>query len=461
MSALKDLQRVAGEHVVKLGDDIFAPRHMKDFVVSAPEGVEILAAAFPTETAEVAAILRWCNDNRVPVTPQGGLTGVVGGAAPIAPCVVVSLERMRAIEEIDAAAATMTVQAGATLETVQNAADEAGFFFPLDLGGRGAAQIGGNASTNAGGNRVLRYGMMRDLVLGLEAVLADGTVVTSLNKMLKNNTGYDLKQLFIGAEGTLGIITRLVLKLYPKPASQCTALVALNGFDDALALLGRLKSGLGGALSAFELMWPDFYRVGTTALDRTPPIAEGCALYVLTDMLGADPAADSERFETIIAGAAEAGIVVDAVIAKSSAQARALWSIRDCPGEFPRAQHWPQLGFDVSVPIGDMGAFVEEARGLLTSRWPKAQALFFGHIADSNLHISVKLDEHVGSEHEIDDLIYAAVGAWRGSISAEHGIGLAKREYLHFSRSDAELALMRRIKAALDPNGILNPGKVI
>jgi FAD/FMN-containing dehydrogenase len=255
-------------------------------VISAPEGAEILAVAFPTDAEEVSAILKWCNANRLPIAPQGGLTGVVGGATPIEPCVIVSLERMRAIEEIDPAASTMIVQAGATLEAVQNAADEAGFFFPLDLGGRGSAQIGGNASTNAGGNRVLRYGMMRDLVLGLEAVLADGTIITSLNKMLKNNTGYDLKQLFIGAEGTLGIITRLVLKLYPKPASQCTALCALASFDEAIMLLHRLKSGLGGALSAFELMWPDFYRIGTTALGRTAPIAEGHALYALTDMLG-------------------------------------------------------------------------------------------------------------------------------------------------------------------------------
>jgi FAD/FMN-containing dehydrogenase len=208
-------------------------------------------------------------------------------------------------------------------------------------------------------------------------------------------------------------------------------------------------------------MWPDFYRVGTTALGRTPPIPEGHGLYVLTDMLGADPATDQDRFEAIIGAAAEEGAVVDAVIARSGVEAKKLWAIRDCPGEFQRAQHWPQLGFDVSIPIGDMGAFVEETRRLLAVRWPRATALYFGHIADSNLHISVKLDEHVGSEHELDDLIYGTVGAWKGSISAEHGIGLAKRPYLHLSRSESELALMRRIKAALDPNGIMNPGKVI
>ncbi|MBL8550322.1 MAG: FAD-binding oxidoreductase [Hyphomonadaceae bacterium] len=460
MIDLEDLKRAAGAHVVKLGDDVFAERHMRDFGAPPVEGAEILAAAFPTNAQEAAAVLSWCNARGVPVVPQGGMTGLVGGGNPAGRCVVLSLERMRTIEEIDPAASTMTVQAGVTLQAVQEAADAAGFLFPLDLGGRGTAQIGGNASTNAGGNRVLRYGMMRDLVLGVEAVLADGTIVSNLNKMIKNNAGYDLKQLFLGSEGTLGVITRLVLRVYPKPSSQCTALCAMRGTDDALALLARLKAGVGESLSAFELMWPEFYRVGTSALGRVPPIPEEHGLYVLTEILGTDQAADQERFEAVIGAAVEAGVVSDAVIAQSKSDVQKLWAVRDCPGEFPKV-HWPQLGFDVSAPIGDMDGFMKDCRATLQARWPKATTLYFGHLADSNLHISVRLDEHVGTAHEVDEALYEVVGRWKGSISAEHGIGIAKRPYLKYSRSEAELDVMRRIKAALDPKNILNPGKVI
>jgi FAD/FMN-containing dehydrogenase len=368
---------------------------------------------------------------------------------------------MRAIEEVDQAAACMIVEAGVTLQTVQKAADEAGFFFPLDLGGRGSATIGGNASTNAGGNRVLRYGMMRDLVLGLEAVLPDGTIVSSMNRMLKNNAGYDLKQLFIGSEGTLGIITRLVLKLHPKPVSVCTALCALESYDAVVALLGRAKTGFAGALSAFEVMWPEFYRVGTSALGRTPPIPEEYGLYVLMETLGGDPEPDQARFEAVIDAAMQAGLVSTAVIAQSAKDAQNLWAVRDCPGEFPKAQHWPQLGFDVSIPTGGIGAFVAECRALMARRWPKAAALYFGHIADSNLHVSVRIDEHCADTHALEEAVFALVGQWQGSISAEHGIGVLKREFLHLSRTPEELALMRTLKAALDPKNILNPGKVI
>jgi len=373
---------------------------------------------------------------------------------------VLSLERMRAIEEVDPAAATITVQAGTVLETVQNAADEAGFLFPLDLGGRGSCQVGGNASTNAGGNRVLRYGMMRDLVLGMEAVLADGTVITALNKMIKNNAGYDLKHLFIGSEGTLGVITRLVLKLHPKPLSVSTGIVALKDYQGVLELLRRSRSGFGATLSAFEAMWPEFYHLGTTALGRTPPIAPNHGLYVLMETMGTDPAADQARFETVIAEAIADGVAADAVVAQSGRETRAFWEIRDCPGEFQRV-HWPQVSFDVSIPTGEIGAFVVLCRDELARRWPDTKAVFFGHVADGNLHISVKIASDPSLEHAIDELVYAAVGERKGSISAEHGIGTKKRDFLHYSRSSEEVALMRVLKAALDPKGILNPGKVI
>ncbi len=264
METLAKLQKRLAAGVVLAPDAANVARHLKDFIEVAPASVEVLGLAYPRSTADVSQILRICHEDGVPVTPQGGMTGLVGGGVPIVPSIVLSLERMRAIEELDPAAATITVQAGTVLETVQNAADEAGFLFPLDLGGRGSCQIGGNASTNAGGNRVLRYGMMRDLVLGMEAVLADGTVITALNKMIKNNAGYDLKHLFIGSEGTLGVITRLVLKLHPKPVSVSTGIVALKDYQGVVELLRRARAGFGGTLSAFEAMWPEFYHLGTT-----------------------------------------------------------------------------------------------------------------------------------------------------------------------------------------------------
>lgn len=460
LELLDKLMRAVGPGVVTAPEGADLARRLHDFTQSAPAGVSIIGVACPRTTSEVSAILRICNAANVKVTPQGGMTGMVGGGVPVEPCLILSLERMRAIEEIDRNASTMTVEAGVVLETVQAAADAAGFFFPLDLGGRGSTQMGGAASTNAGGNRVIRFGMMRDLVLGVEAVLADGTVVSSLNKMIKNNTGYDIKQLFIGSEGTLGVITRLVLRLSPKPRSVCTALCAVADYDAVLNLLRVARSGLGGGLSAFEAMWPEFYRLGTTALGRQPPIAPAHGLYVLIETMGADPEGDAARFEAVIGAAIEEGVVADAVIAGSGAQARALWDIRDCPGEFPKV-FWPQMAFDISAPTGEIAALKHEIETALRARWPKIETVFFGHVADANLHFSAKLGGGPMPEHEIDEVVYAAVGRRKGAISAEHGIGLAKRAFLHHSRSAEELALMRTIKAALDPKGILNPGKVL
>ncbi len=454
------LQRALGDDIVHLAQGADLDRHRADFLVTAPENLTLLGAAYPRDTAQVSAILAACHAAGLPVQPQGGMTGLAGGGVPAAPCLVLSLERMRAIEAIDPAASTMTVQSGVVLETVQKAAEDAGMFFPLDLGGRGTAQVGGLASTNAGGNRVLRYGMMREAVLGMEVVLADGTVVTSLNKMLKNNAGYDLKQMFIGSEGTLGVITRLVLRLHPLPRSAATALIAVEDYAAVLDLLARVKAGLGATLSAFEVMWPDFYRIATTALSRRPPIAHGHGLYVLVETLGADQETDQAAFEAVIGQAIEDGVVADAVIAQSGKERQTLWDIRDTPGEFPRVFS-PQISFDVSIPIGEMDRFVVDCRANLEAAWPGAAVLFFGHIADSNTHITVRLDRDGMSVHAIDHIVYDTVARYAGSISAEHGIGTTKREFLAYSRSETEIALMRHLKAAMDPAGILNPGKVL
>ena len=460
MNALTPLRDRLGEDVFQIPGEFDPARHLHDFTTGAPPEANILGLARPRSTEEVSEVLRFCNDHGFKVVPQGGMTGLAGGGVPIGTCVVLSLERMRAIEEVDPAAGTITVQAGAPLETVQVAADEAGLFFPLDLGGRGTAQVGGNTSTNAGGNRVVRYGMMRALVLGMEWVMADGTVVTSLNKMIKNNAGYDLKHLLIGTEGTLGVITRLVLRLFPKAPSVCTGLCALKDFKGVLELLSRARSGLGATLSAFEMMWPEFYHLGTTALGRRPPIDPVHGVYVLLETMGDDETSDQARFEAVIAAALEAGVVQDAVLANSVGQARELWAIRDCPGEFSKSGHWPQLSFDVSIPTGEMGDFMQMMKGRLDAKWPGVSQVYFGHVADSNLHLSVKSDGDPRREHEIETEVYQAVGDWGGSVSAEHGIGVHKKEFLHHSRTPEEMQMMRTLKAALDPKGTLNPGKV-
>jgi FAD/FMN-containing dehydrogenase len=462
MNAVAELQAIAGAKTVLGPDEAFTERHLRDFNIVAPESARPVAIAYPASTEEVSKILAYCNAHDITVVPQGGLTGMCGGAVPFRPALLMSMERMRTVEAVDADGATMTVQAGVTLDTVQKTADANNMLFPLDLGGR-HAHIGGNASTNAGGNRVLRYGMMRDLILGVEAVLMDGTVISSMNRMIKNNTGYDLKHLFVGSEGTLGVITRLVLRLHPKPLSVSTALCALDSYDSAVKLLRHVKPRLGGQLSAFEVMWPEFYYTGTAALNRRPPMEPKpeTGIYVLMEAMGGDPERDAEHFASVMELALEQGIVLDAVIAQSAKEARDLWSIRDCPGEFPAAGHFPQLGFDVSIPTGQIGEFAKQVHERLAAHWPKHKALYFGHIADGNLHVSIRLDENSGTEHEMDEVLYALVGEWKGSVSAEHGIGVHKRPYLHYSRSPAELALMRSIKSAMDPKGLLNPGKVI
>ena len=456
-----DLSALLGADIVQAIDDALLDTITHDWCVHGRKDVGVHALVLPRTTEHVSQALRYCNEHGIAVVPQGGRTGLAGGSVPIGPSVCISMERMRQIIELDVAAATITVEAGVAMETVQKAADAAELFFPLDLGGRGSCQIGGNLSTNAGGNRVLRFGMARDLVLGVEAVLADGTVIDSLRKVIKNNTGYDLRQLFIGAEGTLGIITKVVLKLYPKAKSVCTGIMAVDDYDAVLQLLKRARTGFASQLTAFEVMWPDFYQLGTVGLGRKPPLELGAGAYVLIETMGTDPASDQERYESVIAEAMEAGIVKDAIVAQSQREATTLWDVRDSPGEWSKGVHWPQLGFDVSVPTGEIGPLAGEIRQVLASNWPQVTAVFFGHVADGNLHVSVRMSDHEVPELDLERAVYEVVAQRRGSVSAEHGIGSLKREFLHYSRSPAELALMRAIKQAMDPKGIMNPGKVI
>lgn len=419
-----------------------------------------IAVLRPRSTQEVSACLRLAHAAGQPVVPWGGKTGLVDGALADG-ALALSLERMSAIEDLDAEAGRMTVQAGCVLQTACEAAEAAGLLLPLDLGSRGSATIGGNISTNAGGNRVLRWGMMRDMVLGLEAVLADGTVVSSMNRLVKNNAGYDLKALFVGTEGTLGVVTRAVLRLRPRPASQDTAFIGVEAFDDLPRLLRRLERGLGGALSAFEVMWDDFHDLVTTAPAKgRAPLAGRYPYYVLVESMGGEPDEDQARFERVLTGALEDGEIADAAIARSQAEREAMWALRDDVGQTGR--NAPIVAFDVSLGIGEMEAYVDGVRAALHARWPDAASLMvFGHMGDGNLHLIAGMGSREPADlHVLEDIVYRPLRDIGGSVSAEHGIGLQKRDYLSWSRSAGEIALMRTLKAGLDPQGILNPGKV-
>ena len=452
---VEELEAALGAGEVLCGEAAKEKAHSRWTRLGAP-----LAIVRPRTTREVSQVLSIAHRHGQPVIPWGGLTGLVDGAYADG-AVALSLERMRRIERVDPVERTMTVEAGCTLQAACEAAEAEGLFLAIDLGARGSATIGGNVSTNAGGNRVLRWGMTRENVLGLEVVLADGQVVGSLNTLLKNNAGYDVKHLFIGAEGTLGVVTRAVLRLRPRPISQNTALVAVERFDRLPALLAGASSGLGGVLSAFEVMWADYYELVTTppALGRAP-LPPGQPFYVLVETLGGDPAGDAERFERVLTGLLEQEVICDAAIAKSDSERKAIWGLRDDVGQV--ARNGPTFAFDVSLRIGDMEAYLAEVRAALFDRWgEKSSLVVFGHLGDGNLHVIAGVGERTPEvRHAVETLVYEPLARIGGSISAEHGIGLQKREFLPMSRSPAELALMRQVKAALDPKNILNPGKV-
>ena len=458
--ALQALRAQLGPSAVLLGAEV-PERNHRDWSLQPP--VAPLALARPADTAGVAAVLKTCHAVGLPVVPQGGLTGLSGGAHPIAHALVLSLERMTGIEELDVANATLTVRAGTPLQQVQEAAEQAGLMFALDLGARGSCSIGGNLATNAGGTRVIRYGMARDLVIGLEVVLADGPVVNGLRKMIKDNAGFDLRHLFIGSEGALGVITRAVLRLHPRPACVGTALCALPDFDAVTSLLLQARQGLGAALSAFEIMWPDYWQAATGRVGLRNPFTAEHGVYALIEMQGADAQADTERFEHWLGEQLEAGRITDAALAQSQADAQDFWALRDACAEFP-VVIGAHLSYDVGLPLQAMAPFVEACKCALQERVPGCESVFYGHVGDGNLHIDAwvpGLPEGQQPKAAMDRAVYALVQQHGGSVSAEHGIGTTKREWLHLSRSPQELMLMRRLKHALDPTQILNPGKVL
>ncbi len=427
------------------------------------------AVVRPQTTAEVAAVVRTCAETGAVVVPQGGNTGHCGGATPDTSghAVVVSLTRMNRVRSVDPDNATLTAEAGVTLVGVQGAARAAGMFFPLSLAAEGSCTIGGNLSTNAGGTAVLRYGNTRELVLGIEVVLPDGRIWDGLRGLRKDNTGYDLKQLFIGAEGTLGIVTAAVLKLYAAPRTQVTAFAALRDTTAAVRLLRRLQSSLGDRLVGFELMSAYSIAVSRKHLQRAPDPLPGHPWYVLVQ--ADDSVEDSPltaQLESALQAAIDAGIADDAILAGSIEQVRALWHLRENLAEAQRREG-PNIKHDISLPVSAIPTFIDEAHVALSAALPGIRFVTFGHLGDGNLHYNLSAPEGVAAEAFMANsvlanrIVHDLVAQHAGSISAEHGIGQAKRDELCRYKSAVELELMRTIKSALDPAGTMNPGKVL
>jgi FAD/FMN-containing dehydrogenase len=428
---------------------------------------QAIAVVRPADVDEVAFVVAECARSAVPVVAHGGNTGLVGGGTPYGG-IVLSLARLNKVREVDPVNGTMVVEAGCVLADVQKAAEAADLLFPLSLPSEGSCRIGGNLATNAGGTAVLRYGNARELVLGLEVVLADGRVWAGLTALRKDNTGYDLRNLFVGSEGTLGIITAAVLKLFPRPKARLTAFVGTPSPRDALRLFERLRREAGEALTAFEYM-PRFAIeiVLKHVQDAVDPLGEPHPSYVLIELTSPQPDADLNALaEAVLGQAIEDGIVSDATIATSEAQAIALWALRERLSDTQRLEGG-SIKHDVAVPVSHVADFIEEASAACLAAMPGLRVCAFGHFGDGNIHFN--LSQPVGMEkaaflsewERFNRITHDIVHRLHGSISAEHGIGLIKRDELERYKDPVALDLMRKLKAALDPQNILNPGKVI
>lgn len=470
IALLERLRGIVGQANVLVGDDVSA--RATHFWNPAP--LTAKAIVRPATTAETSAVLAACHADGQSIVTHGGVTGLVDGDRSDENDIIVSLERLRDIEAIDPIGRTITVGAGCVLERVQEAAVAAGLQFGLDLGARGSCTVGGNLSTNAGGLSVLRYGMAREQVLGLEAVMADGTVISSMNRMLKNNAGYDLKQLFIGSEGTLGIITRVVLRLRAATPSVQTALVAFERYEQVTAMLAHMDHTLNGTLNAYEVIWQSFYRLNTDATmegGMAAPLERDYPLYAIVESRGADPTSDETTFQAALESAFEQSYIVDAVVPQSNRERADIWRLRETIEIALR--HDPIFVYDISLPIVDMARYVDELESALQVEWPDVSFYAYGHLADSNLHLMVA-PRPFGNEDRLppadtlaawhdtsDRLVYSPLERLGGSVSAEHGIGLMKKAHLPRSRTSEEIELMRALKGLLDPRAILNPGKVV
>jgi FAD/FMN-containing dehydrogenase len=421
----------------------------------------------PDSAAQVSAAMRICHETGTAVVPQGGNTGLVGGQIPFNGEVLLSTKRLNKVRAVDESGMTMTVEAGVTLAEIQTRAAERHLLFPLSLASEGSCSIGGNIATNAGGTHVLRYGMTRALVLGLEVVLPDGTVLDMLRALAKDNSGYDIKQVFIGSEGTLGVITAATLKLFPRPDASVTALAAVSSPADAVKLLGTMQAQTGGMLSAFELMPRIALEFVTRHIDGTrDPLAAPSPWYALIEATGGRHANLEASFEDGLAAAASSGLVSDAVVASSATQAAALWKLRESISEAQKREG-ASIKHDIAVPVAAIPAFLAKATPAVQAIVPGARPVSFGHLGDGNIHFNFNAPG-AGNDpaflalwDEVQQTVHDIVKEFGGSISAEHGIGVMKVASLPRYKSHEELDAMRALKTAFDPKNILNPGKVI
>jgi len=438
----------------RMGEEV-AVKYTKDW--SGISGPLPEVVFLPRTEQDAALILALCNELKHPVVTQGGLTGLSGGASPHSGEWVLSLERMRSIIELDVLSSTITVEAGVTLQEIHEAAAEHNLVFPLDMGSRGSCTVGGFTATNAGGTQVIQRGMVRNLVLGLDAVLADGTILSNRNKLLKNNAGYDLKQLFIGTEGTLGVITAATFRLFPSRPARHTALCGMHRFEDVISLLHLFQKKLPG-LRGFELMWETYFQTVAPLTGQRDPFAAPFPFYALCEVEGADEQTTRTQFEQALEDAFERNLVQDAILSRNEQERSNLWKVRDGVSELFSSFN-PVANFDIGIPITSMAQFALNVEQKLEAAFPQCQAFLFGHIGDGNLHLiaSTGRQEDI---HQIEDTVFALTRDASGTITAEHGIGVSKKEWLHYCRSKEEIETMKRLKRSFDPHNILNPGRI-
>jgi FAD/FMN-containing dehydrogenase len=424
--------------------------------------LESLCLLLPRTTDEVSSIVKICNDNNQEIIVHGGLTNLVGSTISSKTQVVISLEKMNRVIEVDESAKTITCESGVIIEDIINTVKDKNLLLPLNFGARGSAQIGGAVSTNAGGLRVFKYGMTRNLVMGIEAVLPDGTVISSLKKLMKDNSGYDLKQLFIGSEGTLGIVTKVVLRLYRLPKTRYTSLAVSNNYQDVLNLLKIMEDKISSNLTGYELLWNDTYKQMVS--DKTlynKYLPDNYKYYVFIEYMGGDFENDYNLFESIILDCINKGVIDDAVIGKDDKEQVNIWGIREDVAVLADERKFDQQ-FDISIPVPLIGEIIDKISKELKDCEGVKTIFPFGHVADGNIHFIIGKDSDDNDlKSQINDIIYNNTQQVNGSISAEHGIGLDKKKYLIKSRSEDEIELMRLLKKSIDPKNILNPGRVI
>jgi len=459
MDIIKKITDVVDESSIIKGDDLKSRFY---HIWKTDISLESICVVLPRNTVQVSKIMKICYEANQEVIIHGGLTNLVGATKSNNSQIVISLEKMNNIIEIDTESKTLTCESGVILEDLISACKEKDLLLPLNFGARGSAQIGGAVSTNAGGLRVFKYGMTRNLVLGTEAVLPNGTVISSLKKLIKDNSGYDLKQIFIGSEGTLGIVTKVVLRLYELPSSRLTALSALNSYDNVIKLLKHLEKNLSGNLSGFELLWNSTYK--TMVSEKTnynKYLPDTYKYYVFIESTGSDYESDYIKLENIITESLEKGYIEDAVIGKNDKEQSNIWGIREDVSVLADEREYDQH-FDISIPTSYIGVIIDKITGELIKNNNVKTIFPFGHVADGNIHFIIGKDSDKDSiTKEVNEIIYSNIESVNGSISAEHGIGIDKKEYLKNTRNKEEIELMKLLKKSIDPKNILNPGRIL